>query len=263
MANNNLTNKITHGNCLEVMNGIDDASIDMILCDMPYGTTSCKWDSIIPLPEIWKHYSRIIKDNGAIVLTASQPFTSKLVMSNPTMFRYEWIWIKGIATGFLDAKRKPLKKHESILVFSKKRTRYFPIMVSGKPYSKTRSSRGRIESVSADHNILKKCLTTINTGNRYPTSILEIKSTKQRGLHPTQKPVELFKYLVETYTLPGELVLDNCIGSGTTAIAAIITQRNWMGIESDTEYCDIANNRINELMLTQKAKDISAPEATQ
>lgn len=233
-------NKIYNGDCLELMHQIDNKSIDMILCDLPYGTTACKWDSVIPFEPLWAHYKRIIKENGAIVLTASQPFTSALVMSNIKMFRQEVIWEKDNATGFLDARRKIMKIHESVLIFSHKRTVYNPQMREGRPY--TIKSGGCSNSVTKDENIKSGGHITVNKGERFPVSVLKFNS--ERGYHPTQKPVALFEYLIKTYTNEGELVLDNCAGSGTTGIACKNTNRNFILMEKDSRYFEIAKNRI-------------------
>ena len=200
-----MINKIHNIECIEGMKQmIPDRSIDMILCDLPYGITSCRWDSVIPLDQLWEQYERIIKDNGAIVLTASQPFTSVLVTSNLKLFRYEWIWQKEQGVNFLLAKKQPLKVHESILVFSKRQTVYYPQMTRGKPYISGKGDSGEVTG-------RVKKIQTKNEGYRYPKTIL--KFNRETGLHPTQKPVALFEYLIKTYTLPGELVLDNCAGS--------------------------------------------------
>lgn len=242
-------NKIIQGDCLEVMIEIETASVDMILCDLPYGTTACKWDTIIPFEPLWEEYERVIKDNGAIVLTASQPFTSALIMSNPKLFKYEWIWAKSNAGGAFDAKNKPMKKHENILVFSKggiptnssNKMIYFPQGVVDTHKVKKDKKRMR-SNYGGNRPSVKEEYIQTKTG--YPTSILSYKN--DRGLHPTQKPVALFEYLIRTYTNEGDTVLDNCIGSGTTAVAAINTGRNFIGIEREEEYVKIANKRIAE-----------------
>lgn len=225
------------GDCLKVMPTIADHSIDLILCDLPYGLVDCKWDSVIPFEPLWEQYKRIIKPNGAIVLTASQPFTSALIMSNPKWFKYEWIWEKENGTGHLNAKKLPLKSHENIVVFGNKRLVYYPQMRQGKPY--TTSAR----STSSNTYGIKKKIITVNDGTRYPLTVLKFPRDKTK-FHPTQKPVALFEYLIKTYTNEGDLVLDNCIGSGTTAIAAINTNRNWIGIEKDQTYYEKALERI-------------------
>ena len=317
-------NKIYNEDCLEGMKRIPDKSVDMILCDLPYGTTACKWDTIIPFDPLWEQYERVIKDNGAIVLTASQPFTSSLVMSNPDKFRYSIVWEKEQGVNFLSAKKQPMKVHEDILVFyddiatikgkslefktlrdyfnsekeksglttkefnevlgnymsshyftngiqwtlpteenySKLQStgffkksydelkniydsienkigglRYFPQMKNGKPYISGKGDSGEVTGK------VEK-IQTKNKGTRYPRSVVQFK--RETGLHPTQKPVALFEYLIKTYTNYGETVLDNCIGSGTTAIACLNTNRNFIGFEMGKEYFEIAQNRIKE-----------------
>ena len=234
-------NQIILGNCLEIMKEIPDNSIDMILCDLPYGTTACKWDVVIPFEDLWNQYNRIAKENAAIVLTAAQPFTSLLVASNINMFRYEWIWEKPQGTNPLNAKVMPLKSHENVLVFSKKRPKYFPQMEEGKPYGGFVSKDGAtIGEVYANQKSMHK----ENHGTRYPKTIRRFK--QEKGLHPTQKPVDLFEYMIRTYTQEGDLVLDNCIGSGTTAIAAIKSKRDYIGIDKEDKYYRICVDRINE-----------------
>ena len=237
-------NKIYQGNCLKVMKNIPDKSIDMILCDLPYGTTACKWDTVIPFEPLWEQYKRIIKDNGAIVLTASQPFTSALVMSNINMFRYEIIWEKERPTNIFFVKKQIAKVHENICIFYKHQPTYNPQMeksmgVNRKLYDGNESkTHPRQKYQSSDD---------YNYEIRYPRSIQKINRQNLIANHPTQKPVALFEYLIKTYTNEGDLVLDNCIGSGTTAIACINLKRNWIGIELEQRYVDIANKRIKEL----------------
>lgn len=296
--------------CLEGMKDISNKSIDMILCDLPYGTTSCKWDTIIPFKPLWEQYKRIVKPNGAIVLTASQPFTSVLVTSNLEMFKYEWVWEKEQGTNQNLCRISPLKKHESILVFynasydefsnyikSKRKEKglsksqidkligtntayswwegrksgiqlptkeqyellkkvleldnsfdslifgkvYRPQMEYGLPYIMKRKGKTELDPIIGNNQVK---IDTINNGERYPTSILKFNRELKNRLHPTQKPVALFEYLIKTYTNEGETVLDNCMGSGTTAIAALNTGRFFIGYELDKGYYDIANKRI-------------------
>ena len=229
-------NKIYNEDCLVGMSAIPDKSIDMILCDLPYGTTRNKWDTVLPLDWLWDEYNRIIKDSGAIVLTAQTPFDKVLGASNIENLKYEWIWVKPSGTGHLNAKKMPLKNHENILVFYKKLPTYNPQMTKGTPYTQ-KSGRA-----SSNYNPQER-VTTVNEGYRYPLTVQKFKSEK--GLHPTQKPVELFEYLIKTYTNEGETVLDNCMGSGTTAIAAINTNRNYIGFELDQEYYKTSIERIN------------------
>ena len=246
-------NKIYNEDCLEGMKRIDDKSIDMILCDLPYGTTACKWDTIIPFEPLWEQYGRIIKDNGAIVLTASQPFTSALVMSNPKMFRYEYIWFKNVPTGMAQARYAPMKYHESALVFSKN-----PIQIFNKQMEE-RVGVGKdcynYEHYCGESNHVKmeKVKKFYDVGLVNPSSVLLFNVVPNRNgkLHPTQKPVPLFEYFIKTYTNENDIVLDNCIGSGTTAIACIDTNRNYIGFELDEGYFDIANSRILENALAQ------------
>lgn len=234
-----LLNRVTQGDCLDVMAQIPDKSVDMILCDLPYGTTACKWDTIIPLDELWAQYERVIKDNGAIVLTASQPFTAVLSASNIKLLKYSLVWEKEQGVNFLLAKKQPLKVHEDVLVFYKKQPTYNPQMTEGKPYVSGKGNSGDVTG-----NVEK--VQTVNSGTRYPRSVLKFK--RETGLHPTQKPVALFEYLIKTYTNEGETVLDNCLGSGTTAVAAINTNRNFIGIEREPEYVEIAQRRIDEAL---------------
>ena len=223
------------------MKDIPDKSIDMVLCDLPYGTTKNKWDSVIPLNKLWKQYERIIKDNGAIVLFSQMPFSAELVHSNLKLFKYEWIWQKDNGTGFLNAKKMPLKIHENILVFYKKLPLYNPQMRTGfKPY---KCKQGRH---STNYGAYEQGHITESNGERYPIDIIKFK--KDSGLHPTQKPVELLEYLIKTYTNEGETVLDNCMGSGSTGIACINTNRNFIGYELNEKYFKIAEKRINEAM---------------
>lgn len=232
--------KLLNGDCLELIESIDDKSIDMIFTDLPYGTTACKWDSIIPLDKMWEQYERVIKDNGAIVLTASQPFTTKLINSNMKLFRYEWIWQKEQGTNFLNARVQPLKVHENICVFYKKLPKYNPQFTKDKPYYRTGSS-----GTSGDVTGNLKKISTTNDGRRYPISIQKFK--RERGYHPTQKPVELVKYMIKTYTDEGDVVLDSCMGSGTTGVACRELNRNFIGIELDTVYFNISRWRIMQI----------------
>ena len=241
-------NKIIQGDCLEAMKDISDKSIDMILCDLPYGTTACKWDTIIPFEPLWKEYKRIIEDNGAIVLTASQPFTSKLVMSNLKMFRYEIIWEKNKASNFLLLKKQIGKIHENILVFYKNQTKYNPIMVSANPNKidkRKRFSDLKFKNGWIGNQELKR---TKDNGLRYPTSVIYF-DREETDLHPTQKPVALFEYLIKTYTDEGDLVLDNCAGSGTTGVACKNLNRNYILIEKEEKYIEVIRQRLRQEVL--------------
>jgi len=239
-------NKIHCGDCLELMKDVPDKSVDMILCDLPYGTTACKWDTIIPFNKLWGQYIRIIKEDGAIVLTASQPFTSALVMSNPKMFRHEWIWEKQKASNFVSMKYSPAKYHENILIFSIAKVKFNPqkwkVPEEMIDKRKTRNSH-YVKKESHVGNLIRTRY--IDDGTRYPKSVIFIKKQTNGNLHPTQKPVELFEYMIKTYTNEEDLVLDNCIGSGTTAIACINTNRRFIGIELEEKYVEIARNRID------------------
>lgn len=238
-------NTIHQGDCLELMKEITDKSIDMILCDLPYGTTNCAWDSIIPFDLLWKQYKRVIKDNGAIVLTASQPFTTKLIASNMKWFRYEWIWKKGgHVTGFANANRMPLKNHENVCVFYRKLPTYNPqgiIKIKPKVVKKNPS----MQALGKNNKSLQN--THIVRYKNYPKSILDF-PRESKTFHPTQKPEDLFEYLIRTYTNEGEIVLDNCMGSGTTAVASLKSNRNFIGIEKEKDYIDLANERIKVLL---------------
>jgi len=241
-------NKLHQGDCLELMHGIDDKSIDMILCDLPYGTTACKWDSVIPFEPLWAHYKRIIKDNGAIVLTASQPFTSALVMSNIKMFKYCWVWEKTRKTGFANCNRQPLRNYEDIAIFYDNQSAYNPQELVKKiiPVIVNRK-KPRNDTVNAGENDGSLCKEYTQEYENYPVQVLRVKS-EGKTTHPTQKPVALFEYLIKTYTNESELVLDNCAGSGTTAVACLGTNRNFILMEQEQNYCDIANKRIADFV---------------
>ncbi|HLW40647.1 MAG TPA: DNA methyltransferase [Brumimicrobium sp.] len=265
-----LKNKVIQGDCLDVMQSIPDKSIDMILCDLPYGTTQNKWDSVIDLDKLWNQYSRIIKDNGAIVLTSQGVFTAKLILSNEKDFKYKIVWIKSKATNFLNAKKQPLRKHEDICVFYKKQPSYTPQMSEGEAYDKGvrkdqfTGSYGEFEPRHVKSN-----------GGRYPTDVISyeldvedyvyIKTAESEGTvyHPTQKPIELGRYLIKTFTKPGDIVLDNACGSGSFLLSAILENRNFIGIEKNEDgflhkkkpidYIKVCIDRIEE---TLKMKEI-------
>lgn len=243
---------LMQGDCLKLMKEIPDGSIDMILCDLPYGTTACKWDTIIPFEPLWEQYNRIIKDNGAIVLFGSEPFSTILRMSNLKMYKYDWIWNKKKGLGFFDCKFRPLKSHEVISVFSKggcsngskPPMKYNPqgVIYTSKKVKKT------VESDLFHSGTDKEYETT---GTNYPKSILEV--GKDGSLHPTQKPVALLEYLIKTYTNKGDVVLDNCMGSGSTGVACVNTNRKFIGMELEEKYFNIAKERIAERQKGQKA----------
>lgn len=242
--------ELHQGDCLEIMKDIPTGSVDMILCDLPYGTTDYKWDSIIPLNELWKEYERIIKEDGAIVLTAAQPFTTRLINSNMKLFKYCWYWIKNTPTGFCFAKYQPMRKVEDVCVFYKKAPKYNPqgLVKIKNPKPKLRKEIERKDWVYRD---------TLNgkftpQWTNYPNNVLEIKT--ERGYHPTQKPVPLFEYLIKTYTDEGMIVLDNCMGSGTTGVACMNTNRKFIGIEMDEKYFKIAKSRIENSLVQGEEK---------
>lgn len=248
-------NRIYNMDCLEGMKRIQDKSIDMILCDLPYGTTACKWDEVIPLEELWNQYKRVIKDNGAIVLTAIEPFASILRMNAVDNYRHEWIWNKESAGNFIQAKNHPLRIHENVLVFSKKKVNYHPIMIDAdpqniRPLSTKKQSTSFLGKVS---NGEFKASANYNPKKRYPKSIITFNARSAEcnnvnRVHPTQKPVALFEYLIKTYTNEGGTVLDNCMGSGTTAVACINTNRNFIGFELDKDYYEASKKRLEEFM---------------
>lgn len=253
------------GDCLELMKDIPDASVDMILCDLPYGTTACKWDKIIPFEPLWEQYNRIIKPNGAICLFGSEPFSSYLRISNIGQYRYDWIWHKNLSGSFVNAKKMPMKYHENISVFYKKLPTYNPQF---QPYSESVLKRfkdgdmvNRRKECDKPKNVLHGGIafegvqTVDKRRGKYPESVQYFKSehtANGKRLHPTQKPVPLLEYLIRTYTNEGEIVLDNCMGSGSTGVACINTNRKFIGMEIDPQYFEIAKKRIEE---AQKAAD--------
>lgn len=240
-------NKVHLGDCIDLMEQIDDNSIDMILCDLPYGTTSCSWDTIIPFDKLWYHYERIIKDGSAIVLTAAQPFTSNLVMSNPKLFKYEWVWKKSKAQHFAQAPYRPMTIHENVLVFSNggtaknanNRMKYNPQglipfgkIVSGK---KAQHSEHRMRKTDQEDYVQE--------WTNYPNTLLEF-NNEGKTIHPTQKPVDLFEHLIKTYSNENDIVLDNCMGSFTTAIACMNTNRRFIGMEKEERYYELGQERL-------------------
>lgn len=232
---------IKQGDCLELMKEIPDKSIDMILCDLPYGTTHNKWDMVIPLDKLWEQYKNIIKDNGAIVLFAQMPFAATLVNAESKLFRYEWVWHKTMATGFLNANKMPLRAHENILVFYKKLPTYNPQKTKGKPYVK-----GWMNHHTDNYGEQVKTWAENKSGDRYPVDVIKFSNGNHKSIHPTQKPVDLLEYLIKTYTNEGETVLDNCMGSGSTGVACLNTNRNFIGYELDTNYFNIAKERLEQ-----------------
>ena len=246
---------LRHGDCLEIMKNIPDGSVDMIICDLPYGTTACKWDSIIPFEELWKGYCRIIKDDGAIILFGSEPFTSILICSQISLFRYDLIWDKQKGCDFLNANRKPLKSHENILVFYKKSPTYNKQYWYSTPYKKINGNKKQSSVYHDSHDVD----TESTDGKRNPLSILSFPRDGNR-VHPTQKPVALLEYLIKTYTNEGETVLDNCMGSGSTGVACVNTNRRFIGIELDDKYFEIAKQRIDAAIRDKKRTEITVKE---
>lgn len=235
-------NRVIEGDCLEVMKKMPDKSVDMVLCDLPYGTTQNQWDSVIPLDKLWAQYTRIVKDDGAIVLTAQGVFTAILIMSNPEMFRYKWVWEKSKSTNFLNAKRQPLRKHEDVCVFYKKQPTYHPQMLNGAPYDKG-IRKNQLSGSYGDFMPVH----VYSEGQRYPTDIVYFKTAESEGkvIHPTQKPVELGRYFVRTYTNPGDIVLDNTCGSGSFLVSALMEGRNFIGIEKNSDVALFKKTKID------------------
>lgn len=241
------------GDCLERMKEIPDESVDMILCDLPYGTTACKWDLVIPFEPLWEQYKRVVKKNTAIVLTASQPFTSMMILSNIDWFKYQWVWEKDKGNNFMQAKNMPIKFHEDICVFSSGKTVHASQSKNRMTYNpqglvKVDKKWARPKHYENGHNMSRAShkLERVIEYENYPKSVIKFSNSdnRERGLHPTQKPVALMEYLIKTYTNENDLVLDNCMGSGTTGVACINTNRKFIGIEMDDKYFEIAKERI-------------------
>lgn len=245
--------------CIEGMNLLPDKSIDMILCDLPYGTTACKWDTVIPFDDLWKQYERIIKDNGAIVLTASQPFTSNLITSNLKMFKYTCVWEKPQAASFYHAKRKIMSVHEDICIFYKSQPTYNPQMEKRSEINIKKTNKNHITNFSEAVNIQTKRDENYNKEYRYPRSVLKFDTpryqTKEKVKHPTQKPLALFEYFIKTFTNENDIVLDNCLGSGTTAVACELNNRQWIGFETEPKYIEIINKRLDQIQLDDNLED--------
>ena len=237
--------KLYNGDCLEIMDRLIEEGIivDAIICDPPYGTTACKWDTVIPFEDVWKRLNKLIKPNGAIVLFGSEPFSSQLRCSNIKNYRYDWIWSKSTYTNFYFVKKQPAKKHEIISVFYKKQPTYNPQMEKGEPYTDKRKRKER-NTTLLDKSLPKTDI--INEGTRYPSSIQFFKSNNHNRVHPTQKPIDLLEYLIKTYTNEGDLVLDFTMGSGSTGVACVNTNRKFIGIELDKNYFNISIDRIFE-----------------
>lgn len=234
--------QLLQGDCLEVMKQIPNGSVDMVLCDLPYGTTACKWDSVISLPSLWQEYNRLMKPRSTAVFTSVQPFTTKLIQSNFDEFKYCWIWEKNRATNFPNAKRRPLTAHEEIVVFVKGKAIYYPQKSTG--HTPTHSAKGASQGTIYHGDKIRNYEGGDTT--RYPRTVLRFNC--ERGFHPTQKPIALMEYLIRTYSKEGETVLDNCMGSGSTGVACANTGREFIGIEQDAIYFQIAKSRIDEAL---------------
>jgi len=244
--------QLIQGDCLQKMQNITDGSIDSIICDLPYGTTRNKWDSVIPFDELWKQYKRVLKPKGSIILFGSQPFTTDLIYSNKKWLKYSMVWDKGRGSGHLNAKIMPLRKHDDIVVFGNGKITYNPQMTQGKAYTRT----SKADTCRGNYNKHKDS-TIVNDGYRYPTTIIYYPIGRQQNkIHPTEKPVGLIELLIRQYTNENETVLDNTMGSGTTAIACMNTNRKFIGIELDEKYYEVAKKRVEE---KRKEKDNEAP----
>lgn len=244
-----MLNNLFEEDCLECMKRIPNGMVDMILCDLPYGITQNRWDSYIPLDLLWEQYLRIIKPNGAIVLTSQGLFTAKLILSQPKYYKYKWVWEKSKATNFLNVKKQPLRKHEDICIFYKKQPIYNPQMTQGKPYDKGI----RKKQLSGSYGDFKPVHVS-SDGKRYPTDIIYIKTAENEGnvIHPTQKPIELGRYFIRTYTNPGDIVLDNAFGSGSFLVAALMEGRNFIGIEKNKDVALFKKNKIDYIDAAKK-----------
>lgn len=257
----NFLNQVIKGDCLEVMKDIPSKAVDMILCDLPYGTTQNHWDSVIPLDQLWAHYERIIKDNGVIALTGQGLFTANLMLSNPRLFKYKITWIKSKPTNFLNAKKQPLRKHEDVCIFYKNQPAYNPQMTYGEPYNKG----FRKDQFTGSYGDFKTVEVKSN-GERYPTDVVYFKTAESEGevYHPTQKPVELGRYLIRTFTKEGEVILDNTCGSGSFLVSAVLEGRKFIGIEKNqdvylfkkhkVDYIEVSKKRIKEAETQYKAE---------
>ena len=252
-----MINNVVQGDTIAKMKEIPDNSVDLLLVDLPYGTTQNKWDSVIPLPDLWEQYHRVVKENGAMIFTASGMFTAKLILSNPKDYKYNYTWIKSKATNFLNAKKHPRRKHEDILVFYRKQPTYNPQMTSGSAYSKGI----RKDQITGSYGDFRPVLVK-SKGRRYPVDVLYFKTAEAEGkvVHPTQKPVSLGRYLIRTFSNPGDVVLDNTSGSGSFLVAALQEGRNFIGIEKNenvalfkkqkVDYIEVTKSRINQAVAT-------------
>ena len=244
-----MINQLYEADCLECMKDIPDGAIDMILCDLPYGMTQNQWDCYIPLDLLWEQYTRIIKPNGAIVLTSQGVFTAKLILSQPKLYKYKWIWEKSKPTNFLNAKKQPLRKYEDVCVFYKKQPTYNPQMIPGEPYDKG----VRKDQLSGSYGDFQP-VHVQSSGERYPTDIIYVKTAESEGevVHPTQKPIELGRYFVRTYSKPGDVILDNTFGSGSFLVAALMEGRNFIGIEKNEDVALFKKNEIDYIHVANR-----------
>lgn len=251
---------LIEGDCLDAMQKIPSSSIDMVLCDLPYGTTQNKWDSVIPLDELWQHYWRIVKERGVVALTSQGPFTATLIMSNVESFKYKIAWVKSKPTNFLNAKKQPLRKHEDVCIFYRKQPVYNPQMVAGEPYSKG----VRKNQHTGSYGRFKPRLVESKNGDRYPTDVVYFKTAESEGpvWHPTQKPVALGRYLIRTFTNPGDVVLDNAFGSGSFLVAAVLEDRRFVGIERNEEVHLFKDKRIDYMQVAKERLQEAGAEVT-
>lgn len=260
----NLLNRVFEADCLEKMKDIPDKSVDMILCDLPYGMTQNAWDSYIPLDLLWEQYLRVIKRNGAIALTSNGVFTAKLILSQEKLFKYKWVWEKSKPTNFLNAKKQPLRKHEDVCIFYQRQPTYHPQMTQGSAYDKG-IRKDQLSGCYGDFEPVH----VRSDGERYPTDIIYVKTAESEGevVHPTQKPIELGRYLIRTYTEPGDVILDNTFGSGSFLVAAMLEGRNFIGIEKnedvalfkrgEIDYIEVAKNRLRNAWNSLSEQDKS------
>ncbi len=247
--------RMQQGDCLHLMDSIPSSSVDLILCDLPYGTTQNAWDCPIHLPSLWRQYWRVAKENCAIILTAQTPFDKVLGVSQLHYLRYEWIWEKTAGTGFLNAKIAPIKCHENVLVFYKKRPLYVPTMTKGATIKRVKEN---MASHGSNYGLTKPIRRPYESTERYPRSVLTLpKDNRMQAIHPTQKPVALMEYFIQTYTNPGDVVLDNCMGSGTTGVACMNTGRDFIGFELDPDYFKAAENRVYDAYANALLKGVS------
>ena len=245
-----MVNQVFEEDCLSCMKRLPNQCVDMVLCDLPYGTTQNAWDEVIPLEPLWKEYLRVIKPNGAMVFTCQGRYTADMILSNPKHFRYKWVWVKSKPTNFLNAKRQPLRKHEDICVFYKKPPTYHPQMEEGKPYDKGERKLQQTGSYGA----IRPVKVVNETGERYPTDVLYFCTAESEGkvYHPTQKPVALGRYLVRTYTEPGDVVLDNAFGSGSFLVAALLEGRNFIGMEKNEQVALFKEEKIDYIRVAKE-----------